>query len=56
MDESAKGGYDIILGRDILTALILNLKLSERVIELYDGPLKVSTSPMIYLGAYQFKI
>ena len=30
--DSAKGRYDIILGRYILTALVLNLKLSEQII------------------------
>ena len=36
--ESAKGRYDIILGRYLLTGLGLNLKFSEHVIEEYDGP------------------
>ena len=45
----------MILGRDLLTELGLNLKLSEHVIKLDDGPLKGSTAPMVDLGTYQFK-
>ena len=55
VDESAKCGYNIILGRDILTELVLNIKLSENVIEAGDGPFSRSTTPMVYLGAYIFK-
>ena len=52
VDYSAKGRYDIILGRDILTELGLDLKKSEHVIESYDGNFKGSTSPMVDLGTY----
>ena len=55
MAESAKSRYDMILGRDKLTELGLNLKLSEHVIKLDDGPLKGSTAPMVDLGTYQLK-
>ena len=53
--DSAKGRYDIILGRYLLTTLLLNLKLSDHVIEADDGPLKGSSTPMDYLGMYEFK-
>ena len=43
VDESAKGRYDMILGQDILTELVLNLKFSEHIIQNYDGPIKGST-------------
>ena len=33
VDESTKVRYDIIVGRDILTALVLNLKLSDHINE-----------------------
>ena len=46
MDNSAKGGYDIILGQDILTELELNLKFAEHAIEADDGPFKGSTTPI----------
>ena len=45
----------MILGRDILTELGLNLKLSENVIEADDGPFKGSTTPMVGLVTYVFK-
>ena len=53
--DSAKGRYDIILGRYLLTTLLLNLKLSDHVIEANDVPLKGSSTPMDYLGMYEFK-
>ena len=55
MDDSAKERYDMILGRNILIALGLNLKLSGHVIEADDGPLKGLTSPMVDLVMYQLK-
>ena len=45
----------MILGRDILTGLGLNLKFSDHVIKADDGTFKGSTFPMIYLGTYNFK-
>ena len=50
VDESAKGRYDMILGRDFWTDLILDLKFSEHVIESDDGYLKGLTAPMVDLG------
>ena len=44
----------MILGRDILTELRLNIKFSEHVIEADDGPFKGSTTPMVDLGTYMF--
>ena len=55
MDDSAKGRYNIILGRDILTQLGLNKKNYNHVIEGDDGPFDVYTAPMIDLGTYEFK-
>ena len=43
----------MILGRDILTALRLNIKLSEHVIEADYAPLNRSTVPMVDLGMYE---
>ena len=53
--DSAKGRYDMILEQDILTELVLNLKLSEHVIEADDVPFKASSTPMVNLGMYIFK-
>ena len=50
---SAKGRYVMILDRDLLTALGLNLKWSEHVIDTYDGTLKMSSSTMVDLGTYE---
>ena len=38
MDEYTNGRYDIILGRDLLTALGLDLKFFENVIIEREGP------------------
>ena len=45
----------MILGRDILTALGLNLKFSDHVIDAYGGPFKGSTAPMVDISTYEFK-
>ena len=55
VDDSAKGRYDMILGRDILTQLVLNLKFSEHFIESDDGTLNRSKIPMVDLGMCIFK-
>ena len=55
VDESSNGGYDMILGRDLLTELGLNLKFSECVIEGYYRPFKGSITPMVGLGTYTFR-
>ena len=54
VDDSYKGRYEMILGRDLLTALVLNLKFYEHVFETDYGPLKGSTAPMVDLGTYEF--
>ena len=51
MDEFARGGYEIILGKDLLIELGLNLNFFEHVIEADDGPFIVSTEHMVDLGA-----
>ena len=55
MNYSTKGIYVVILGRYLLTDLVLNLKLSDQIIESKDGPLKGSTAPMDDMGTYKFK-
>ena len=39
--DSSKGKYDVFLGRDLLTSLGLNIKLSDHVIEADDKPFKL---------------
>ena len=55
VDDSANGRYDMILGRDILPELRLNLKFSEHVIKADEGTFMGATSPMVDLGACIFK-
>ena len=52
MDDSSKVRCDIILGRNLLTELELNFKLSDHVIEADDRPFKASKTPMVDLGIY----
>ena len=56
VDDSAKSRYDMILCRYLRKYLGLNLELSEHTIEAYDGNSKGSSTPMIDLGTYEFKI
>ena len=53
VDDSAKGRYYMILGRDILTELGLNLHFSDHIIEADYGTFKVSTSAMVDLSTYE---
>ena len=46
VDKSSKGRYDMILGRYILTALRLNFKISDHVIEENDVTFKGLIAPM----------
>ena len=55
LDDSAKGRYDMILGRNLLTELGLNLKLSEHAIKYDDRPFKEYTPPMFNLVTYVLK-
>ena len=55
MNDFAKGGYDMILVRYLLTSLESNLKWSEHTIEVDDGPFKGSKILMFDLGVYAFK-
>ena len=48
-DDSAKGIYDIILGR------YLSAKVSDHVIEADDGTFKGSAPPMVDICMYEFK-
>ena len=45
----------MILGKDILTELGLNLKWSEHIIEAYYGHFNRYTTPMVDLGTYILK-
>ena len=45
----------MILGRDLLTELGLNIKFSKHIINSDDGPLIGDMAPMVDLAAYTFK-
>ena len=49
---SAKGRYDMIIGKYLFTELGVSLKFSDHIIESNDGPFKGSTTPMVDLGPY----
>ena len=56
MDDSNNSRYYIVLGRNILTVLLLNLKFSEHVIKSDYVPFFFkSTAPKVDFGPYQFK-
>ena len=55
VDDSSKVRHETILGRYLLTALELNLKLSHHVIKADDGTFKGLTEPMVDLGTHEFK-
>ena len=55
VDDSDKGRYDIIPGRELLEALGLNLNLFEHAIKEDYGPLKGSLAPMVDLGLYELR-
>ena len=54
VDDSTKGRYDLILGRNILTLLGFSLKLYKQVIKSDNGPLKGTLLPIVDLGMYEF--
>ena len=55
VDGSAKIKYEMILGKNIFTALKLNIKFSDHVIESDDGTFKGLMAPIVDLGTYEFK-
>ena len=55
MNESTNGIYDMILGRDLLTALGLDLNFIENVIIGGEGPYEGCLAPMFDVRNYNFK-
>ena len=56
LDESTTNRYDMILGRDLLTTLGLDLAFFENVIHGGQGPYKGCSSPMVDVNNYDFNI
>ena len=52
MDDSAMGGYHMILVQYLLTELELNFKLFDHFIKSDDGNVKGYITPMVDLGMY----
>ena len=53
--DSAKGRYDMISVRYLLSELELNFKFSNHVIESYDGHFKGYKTPVVDLVTYEYK-
>ena len=55
MGEYTESSYYSIWFRYLITALGLNLKLSEHIIKVNCGQFENFTVPMVYLDMYEFK-
>ena len=55
VDNKTNSKYNMILGRDLLTALVLDLKFSENIIIGGEGPYEGYLSPMIDCSNCDFK-
>ena len=55
VDNSTNIRYNMIVGRDLLTALELGLKFSENIIIIGEGTYKGCSSPMADLSNYDLK-
>ena len=56
VDKFTTGRYEMILGRDLLTALGLDLNWSENVIIGGRGPHEGCLAPIVYLSNYCFTL
>ena len=55
MDETTNDRYGIILGRDLLTAMVLDLKFYDKFIIGDDIPYEGCSVPMVDASNYKFK-
>ena len=56
VDEYTNGRYDMILGRDLLTALGIDLNFSKNVISGGEGPYEGCSAPIFDVINYNFNI
>ena len=56
IDESTNGRYEMILGRDLLTALGLDIKFSDNVLSGREGPHEGCSAPMVDVSNYDLNI
>ena len=54
-DKKTNRRYDVILGRDLLIALLLDLNFSINIIIGDEGKYEGCLAPMVYLSNYDFK-
>ena len=54
MDDSANGRYEMILGRDLLPYLGINLKFYDPVTKADGGHFKGYMTPMVDIITYEF--
>ena len=55
MDKKTNSRYDMILGRDLLTSLGMDLRFSENTIVDGEGPYAGCLVPMVDLSNYYFE-
>ena len=55
VDNQTNSRYAMILGRDLLTVLVLDLKFSKNISIGGDGPYEGCSAPMVYLSNHKFK-
>ena len=56
IDESTNSRYYTILGRDLFTALGMDLNFSDNVISGGEGPFEGCSAPMVDVSNYNFNI
>ena len=54
VDESTNSRYDMILGRDLITALGLDFKFSDNIIIVNEGPYEGYSTPLVDVSNHNF--
>ena len=55
VDNSTYSRYGMILGRDLLTALVLGLKLSKNIVVVREGTYEGFLAPLFDVSNYEYK-
>ena len=55
VDDSTAGRYDMIISRDLLNKIGIDLKCSKNTIEYIKGPYQGCTTPMVNIYDYEFE-
>ena len=56
VDDSTAGRYDMIISRDLLNKIGIDLKCSKNTIEYIKGPYQGCTTPMVNIDYYEFEL